>query len=389
MYTLRRQIIYTHTTQKDSNRFRSQNTSWPSRNDLSSATCVVPPNTPRRCRVARRCKQCTRTGKNLKPIIAKNKQVELPPLSEPNEEVQMDFTGPITNDNRDTYILVTIDRYSRYPQAETYTNCDPETIISYLTEYKKFHGIPRSLRCDQAQAFKAKNFEFSCKDNNIKLILAPKGDHRGTRMVKRLIQTIKRRLAAINIDTNWSKETLAKKISAIIENIKLMPNTTTKITPFEALFGRKPNTQTSNIVTHRNKKNLKYKNIKQFYLEKKILRRLMLDQQSMGNFADTEQNLKIQYNTPEDSEAESDTIPLARQVQNKSKQKSPIKITPDKLSITFGDKTFLLINKRKQIARKTLMRRVQEPRATLKPLWIIIPYGTITDYTPSTNSVDT
>ena len=89
-----------------------------------------------------------------------------------------------------------------------------------------------------------------CKYNNIKLILAPTGDQRGTAMVKRLIQTIKRRLAAINIDTNCSKETLVDKISAKIENIKLVPNTTTKITPFEANFGRKPNTKTSNLVTH-------------------------------------------------------------------------------------------------------------------------------------------
>ena len=73
--------------------------------------------------LAQRCKQCTRTGKNLKPIIPKN--VELPPLSEPNK-VQMDFAGPITI-NRDIYILVTIDRYSRYPHAETYTNCDTDS----------------------------------------------------------------------------------------------------------------------------------------------------------------------------------------------------------------------------------------------------------------------
>ena len=191
------------------------------------------------------------------------------------------------------------------------------------------------------------------------------------------------------MDTNWSKETLANKISAIKENIKLIPNTTTKITPFEAHFGRKPNTPTSNLVTHPNKKNLTYSKMKQLYLDKKILRRPMLDQQSMWNFSDSEPNLDIQYNTHEDSEAESDTIPLARQKQKKRKQISPIKNTTDKLSITFGDKTSIQINNRKQIARKTLMRRAPEPRGTLKPLWNITPDGTITDYTPTTISIDT
>ena len=204
-------------------------------------------------------------------------------------------------------------------------------------------------------------------------------------MVERLIQTEKRRLAAINVDNNWSKETLANKVSGKIENIKLIPNITTKTTPFEAHFGRKPNTQTSNIVTHPNKKNLLYNNIRKFYLDKKVLRRPMLDQQAMWNFLDSEPNLDIQYN----SDGESDTIPLARQIPAKRKQISPIKITPDKLSINFGDKTSVLINKRKQVARKTLMRKAPEPRGTLKPLWNIIPDGTLTDYTQTTISIDT
>ena len=79
-----------------------------------------------------------------------------------------------------------------------------------------------------------------------------------------------------------------------MENIKLIPNTTTKITLFEAHFGRKPNTQTSNIVTHPNKENLTYNNIKKFFLDKKILRRPMLDQQSMLNFSDSELGHSIQ-----------------------------------------------------------------------------------------------
>ena len=48
--------------------------------------------------------------------------------------------------------------------------------------------------------------------------------------------------------------------------------------------------------------------------------------------------------------------------------------------ITFGDKTTTINNTRKQVARKTLARRATEPRGTLKPLWKIIPDGTITNY---------
>ena len=115
----------------------------------------------------------------------------------------------------------------------------------------------------------------------------------------------------------------------------------------------------------------------------------MLDQQSMWNFSDSEPNLDVQYNTPSNSAADSDIIYLARKALNKRKLISPIKLTRDKLSIIFGDKTSVLKNKIKQVPRKTLMRRAPEPRGTLKPLWNIIPDGTITEYTPTSISIDT
>ena len=144
---------------------------------------------------AQGCKHCTDKGKNLKALIPKNNVGSLPNLFEPNQEIQMDFAGPVPfkKNTQNNYILVTVDRPSRYPHAETFHNFDTDTAIDYLERYCKQHGIPRSIRCDQAQAFKAKEFEIFCKNKNIKLIIAPAGDHRGTGMVERLIQTIKRR----------------------------------------------------------------------------------------------------------------------------------------------------------------------------------------------------
>ena len=105
----------------------------------------------------------------------------------------------------------------------------------------------------------------------MKLILAPAGDHRRAGMVERLIQTIKRRLAVLDVDPNWSSVTLANRVANIIENIRLIPNSTTKITPIEAHFGRKPNTEISNITTKPSKHNLTYKNFNNNCIDKKIL----------------------------------------------------------------------------------------------------------------------
>ena len=312
---------------------------------------------------AQACCHCTEKGKNLKPLIPKTRVGNLPPLSEPNEEVQMDFAGPIPfKDNTlSNYILVTVDRLSRYPHAEVFNNCDSKTAIEYLDSYCKVHGIPRSIRCDQAR-----EFEIYCKNKNIKLILAPAGDHRGTGMVERLIQTIKRRLAVLDIDSKWIQTTLSQRVANLIENIRLIPNATTKTSPFEAHFGRKPNTEVSNIITKPSHKNLTYKKLRSNCLDKKILKHDVLTNEEMWRYDGlSEDNLDIAYKEPEnptpisiDSD-ESDNMPL--------RPRSPRKITPSEIDFTIGDKTTKLVVNKRNVAKKTITRKTKKPRPTLAP----------------------
>ena len=115
----------------------------------------------------------------------------------------------------------------------------------------------------------------------------------------------------------------------------------------------------------------------------------MLDHQTMRKFLESEHNSGIQCNTPTISDEGSETNLLARKPQGKLKHISPIKIIPDKLTMTFEDKTSVPMNKRMQVARLELMKKEPEPSGTLKPFWNIIPDGTITEYTPNTISTDT
>ena len=232
---------------------------------------------------AKACRQCLDKGKNLRALIPKTQLGHLPSLTEPNQEIQMDFAGPIPykNSTQNNYILVTLDRLSRYPNAETIHNCNTDTPIDYLERYCKVHGIPRSIRCDQAQAFNAKEFEIFCKNTKIKLILAQAGDHMGTGMVERLIQTLKRRLAVLDIEPMWSSEILSARIASVIEQNRLIPNKTTKVTPLEAHFGRKPNTELSNMQTKPSIKILSNKKLKSKCRDKNLLRHDALTQDEM------------------------------------------------------------------------------------------------------------
>ena len=115
---------------------------------------------------AQACHHCIDNGQNPKAIIPKSRLSTLSKLLEPNEELQMDFTGPnpYKNNIQQNYIFVTLDRLSRYPHAETFNTSDDQTAIGYLEKFCGVHGIPESLVCGQAQAFQ---FEIFCKNRII------------------------------------------------------------------------------------------------------------------------------------------------------------------------------------------------------------------------------
>ena len=68
------------------------------------------------------------------------------------------------------------------------------------------------------------------------------------------------------------------------------------------------------------------------------------------------------------------------------KKDSPRKTYPSEINFTIGDKTTKFIKSRKNVARKSLARKLKEPRHTLAPQWNIKQDGTITGYTTHYNN---
>ena len=73
--------------------------------------------------ISKNCRACSDVGKNLKPLIT-NKDVGLTKTpTEPNEIIQMDFAGPLLDGpDKNIYILVSIDKYSKLPNAMVCAN---------------------------------------------------------------------------------------------------------------------------------------------------------------------------------------------------------------------------------------------------------------------------
>ena len=141
---------------------------------------------------------CIKIGKNSKSLIPASKWAPLNLCKVPNEENQTDFGGPIYNEkNQEVYFLACIDRFSEFPTADVFDRANADNFLKFPQDYVLLHGIPRSIRLDQARCQTGQQINAFCNQNNIQLIEALIHDHRAIELVERLIQTIKNRLACI------------------------------------------------------------------------------------------------------------------------------------------------------------------------------------------------
>ena len=143
-------------------------------------------------------KSRTAVCRNLKSVIpAKHFKTHIPCV-EPDQELQIDFGGPIFDEKgAEVYFLTAIDRFSKYPTACIYEKANGPNVLNFLDMYIKNHGIPHSIRLDQAKCLVGNQVKTFCNKNNIQIIEAPGNDHRAIGLMERLIQTIKNRLASI------------------------------------------------------------------------------------------------------------------------------------------------------------------------------------------------
>ena len=195
------------------------------------------------------CIQCIKAGKNLKVILGTNNTEKLPILSEPNEEVDLDFAGPLDkNWGNSKYLLLCIDHFTKFSSAKVVNNTSASSILSFMSDCCHLHGFPKSIRVDHGSCFISNDFRNFCEKNNINLILCTVGDHRSNGVVERLIYTVKAKLLAMSF--NEPKPSLNTAIDKIIWNIRSTKQSSIGSSLFSKHFIRSPNTFWKSLVSH-------------------------------------------------------------------------------------------------------------------------------------------
>ena len=82
--------------------------------------------------------------------------------------------------DKESYFLTCIDCYSKYPTVGIFEKANVANVVKILLEYAYNHGIPRTIRLDQATCLVGKQVTNYCNKYNINILDAPVGDHRAS-----------------------------------------------------------------------------------------------------------------------------------------------------------------------------------------------------------------
>ena len=210
--------------------------------------------------IARNCPECTLAGKNLKNMCSKDDIGKIPEPKEPNESVQLDFWGPINYlKESKKYVLVAVDRFSRWPSAMVCNSNRSDKIIKFLKAYIIAHGVPRQIRVDQGTNFMSKEVKTFCHEQGIEVLISPANDHRATGCVERTIGSIKN--SVLTYAREDKPEPLDRMVERALGALRFVKNASLNITPFEAHHGREANTVLRNLTKKPTLRNLNWENV--------------------------------------------------------------------------------------------------------------------------------
>ena len=149
----------------------------------------------------------------------------------PWQIIHADFYGPLSTGQ---YIIVLIDKYSRYPETEIINNTSAKTLIPKLHVIFARHGIPHTLKSDNGPPLNGNDFKTYLTKLGIKHETStpdwPQGNSEAEAFMKPLGKAIR---AARAENRNWVQE-----LSRFLLSYRTTPHSSTSVPPAQLLFNR-------------------------------------------------------------------------------------------------------------------------------------------------------
>ena len=149
----------------------------------------------------------------------------------PWEVVHTDFYGPLPTGE---YLLVVIDRYSRFPEVEIVRSTKASAVIPKLDKIFATHGIPTVLKSDNGPPYNSKEYESYLEALRIKPEFSTPYWPQGNAEAERFMQPLGKALKTAQIQGRpWQQE-----LHRFLLQYRTAPHSTTGVPPAELLFNR-------------------------------------------------------------------------------------------------------------------------------------------------------
>ncbi|XP_046858623.1 uncharacterized protein K02A2.6-like [Xenia sp. Carnegie-2017] len=149
----------------------------------------------------------------------------------PWQTIHADFYGPLPTGQ---YIIVLIDKYSRYPEAEIISSTSAKALIPKIDAIFARHGIPLKFKSDNGPPFNSKEFSKYLHKLGVKHETSipewPQGNSEAEAFMKPLAKAIKTARAE---HRNWTQE-----LSRFLLSYRTTPHCSTNVPPAQLLFNR-------------------------------------------------------------------------------------------------------------------------------------------------------
>lgn len=182
------------------------------------------------------CLACQATSRSAAERPEPLKMTKLPQSAW--KEISVDFFGPLSIPSAE-YLLVLTDEYSRFPEVEIVTSTSAKATIPRMDSVFSRQGVPETVKSDNGPPFTSEEFSkfadyLGFKHRKI-TPLYPQANGEAERFMQSLGKVVR---CAYVEGRNWRQE-----LQKFLRQYRATPHSTTGLSPFEALTGRKMKTQ--------------------------------------------------------------------------------------------------------------------------------------------------
>jgi hypothetical protein len=186
--------------------------------------------------VIKACKECQKFNDNRKetmnyPLL----------IGEAFERVGIDLMGPFEiTKNGNKFIIVAIDYLTKFVEIDAIQEKTADNVAEFI--YNKInlnHGCPNTILSDNGTEFKNETIKSLCEKFKINKKFSSQYRHQTNRLVERTNRTLVEIIAKYMMDfkVNWDE-----CLQTIRFHYNIRPQENIGFSPFELIFGRKPNT---------------------------------------------------------------------------------------------------------------------------------------------------